>query len=136
LQQICISPEPWHPGNVDKTTQVTTGRSEVNYRTEYSDFERCHAAVLENARELVANLNRKMIMEDEEALAQPAGAYGPAPGRVNFEMVGADYMIDTNYKAWLLEVNVICAEQSVRLCTRCASWYNNTVVASYSAMHR
>ena len=46
-----------------------------------------------------------MIMADEEALTQPTstGAHGPASGRVNFEIVGADNMLDTN--AWLLEIN-------------------------------
>jgi hypothetical protein len=43
---ICISPEPWHRGIADKTTQVTTGRGEVNDRTYYGDFERAHVAVL------------------------------------------------------------------------------------------
>ena len=46
-----------------------------------------------------------MVMADEEALAQPTGAHGPASGRVNFEIVGADNMLDTNYNAWLLEIN-------------------------------
>lgn len=71
--------------------------------------------MLENLAALTAKLSAHM--EDGARTSRDDGVlndfYEP---RTNFEMVGCDYMLDTNWKAWLLEV---CAPVSFRkTCSR------------------
>ena len=60
------------------------------------------ANLTELTRRLSAHMDEQYTAGDEQDSGGLGGLHGP---RTHFEMVGCDYMLDEDWKAWLLEVN-------------------------------
>jgi len=87
---LSISPNPWSPDDLSKETQVTIIRSErINsWKPWPSVYPRCKTAVAEVIRRLIAD-----------------GKLQGCPGREQFEIMSADYIVDQRGEVWLFEFN-------------------------------
>eukprot|EP00928_Gymnodinium_smaydae_P026512 TRINITY_DN20796_c0_g1_i1.p1 TRINITY_DN20796_c0_g1~~TRINITY_DN20796_c0_g1_i1.p1 ORF type:complete len:601 (+),score=95.56 TRINITY_DN20796_c0_g1_i1:32-1804(+) len=90
---MCISPNEWSPSDTSIETQVTIVRneriSEVRGWNHWADvYPKC-----------------KNIVADVVSRTLKAGKLQGRPGKQQFEIFSADFVADTNEKAWLLEFN-------------------------------
>lgn len=88
--KIVVSPNEWNAADTDTATQVTTARGKILF-ADFSGREAAMAAMMAVSAELVAVLQPKLLL--------------PSAAKTHFELMGADYMLDEDGKAWLLEVN-------------------------------
>lgn len=88
---LSISPNPWSPTDISKETQVTIIRSGRSGTWEpwAESYPKC--------KEGVKQLMKKAI--DGRRLE-------PRPGKRQFEIFSADFLIDTSGKAWFFEFNM------------------------------
>ena len=86
-----ISNTPWSDDDLDKGTQITTARSVFRYE-DWEHYPTVHNKLLALTAILVERMEPKL---------------GPsmAAKRAGFELLGLDYMVDTDMNGWLLEVN-------------------------------
>jgi hypothetical protein len=89
--KLSISSKKWSANDFDKKTQVTTKRSPEKY-ADWEHHDACHPALMASASELLVHV--------EKNLAAVASADSCA-----FELLGLDYMVDEDFRPWLLEVN-------------------------------
>lgn len=87
---LSISPNRWSPDDLSKETQVTIIRSErINSWKHWSSvYPKCKTAVAEVLRRLITE-----------------GKLQGQPGRTQFEIMSADYIVDERGGVWLFEFN-------------------------------
>jgi hypothetical protein len=88
--KIVVSPNSWDRAKTDPATQITTSRGAIRFLG-WSEHRPATAAMLESVPHLVGALQTKLVT--------------PTNDKISFELVGADYMLDEDGHAWLLEVN-------------------------------
>ena len=88
--KIVVSPMIWDRAKTDKATQITTARGDISFM-DWREHRSATAAMLESVPQLVGALQTKLAT--------------PTNDKMSFELVGADYMLDEDGHAWLLEVN-------------------------------
>lgn len=86
-----ISPNPWVPEDISRDTQVVIYRSQriADWEPWHDVYPKCAASMAEVV---------------EKAVVQ--GKLEGRLGKEQFEIAGADYMVDTHGKVWLLELNM------------------------------
>jgi hypothetical protein len=86
-----ISPEIWSPDSTDKTVQITTARTDLKYEN-WEHYDHVHPKLLDATAVLLEQIEPKL---------------GPQAwaGRAAFELLGLDYMVDKDFKPYLLEAN-------------------------------
>jgi len=87
---LSISPNRWSPHDLSKATQVTIIRTERIQSWEHWDavYPKCKAKTADVVKRLVAQKKLE-----------------GTPGRPQFEIMSADYIVDTNKDVWLFEFN-------------------------------
>jgi len=87
---LSISPTKWDPLDIAKETQVTIIRSEriESWKPWPIVYPKCKEGVAEVVRRLVTQ-----------------GKLIGTPGRVQFEIMSADYIVDTNHDVFMFEFN-------------------------------
>jgi len=87
---LSISPNRWAPDDLTKETQVTIIRSErIN---SWSHWEK----VYPKCRDKTAEVIRQLVLQEK---------LQGTPGRQQFEIMSADYIVDTHGEVWLFEFN-------------------------------
>lgn len=88
--KIVVSPNSWDAANTDPVVQITTSRGAINF-AQWSGSESARTAMMEAVPPLIGAFLTKCVTPEND--------------KMNFELVGADYMLDEAGHAWLLEVN-------------------------------
>jgi len=88
---LSISPNPWSPDDISKETQVTIIRTERV--RQWSHWERVYPKCKAGVKEVV----RRGVEE---------GKLEGRLGRRQFEILSADFIVDTHDKVWLFEFNM------------------------------
>jgi hypothetical protein len=87
---LSISPNAWSPEDLSKPTQVTI------IRTERINTWRHWEAVYPKCKAKTAQVIEKLVKQ---------GKIQGTPGRQQFEIMSADYIVDTHGEVWLFEFN-------------------------------
>lgn len=87
---LSISPNRWTPDDLSKETQVTI------IRTERIRSWRHWATAYPKCRDSMADVIRQLVQK---------GKLVATPGRLQFEIMSADYIVDESHDVWLFEFN-------------------------------
>lgn len=88
---LSVSPNPWSPEDLSKDTQVTIIRTQriLGWKPWPTVYPKCKANVAEVIRRSVAH-----------------GKLEGRPGKKQFEILSADFIVDTRGDVWLFEFNM------------------------------